>query len=160
MTDYLYSKVCRVPEITDTEIAEMRHIEPLLRVADSVMYRRMKDADKIDARNVSFSWDATPIGGEFTFDTLNSTTVITQHNSSIFFRPSLAEVYAWIRFYLGDQWRSVSHFCMGECRRLPGSTDVACDCVLMGGPILVAGGRVVFPSGAIGYKLVEKAGQQ
>lgn len=52
--DWLYNKVQRVPPITDAQIAEMRHIEPILRLPDSCMYRRMKGADKLHPRDVSF----------------------------------------------------------------------------------------------------------
>lgn len=152
--DWLYSKVRRVPEITDEQIAEMRHIEPVLRAPDSCMYRRIKGADKLHPRDVSFIWNAEPTGGEFAFDSLNATQIITQHHSAVFFKPSLAEVYAWIRVYLGDNWRAVRFFCMGDdVSRIGGSSDMSCNCTLLGGDLYERGDKFVLPSGAIGHKL-------
>lgn len=153
--EWLYEKVRRVPEITDAQIAEMRHIEPVM-LSETGMYRRMARAATVHPREESFLWGAEPVGEEFTFDTLNRTTVITQHKSAVFFKPSLAEVYAWIRFYLGDEWRAVTHFYMGDAHRIGGSSDIRCDCVLMGGRKLVAGKPVRFASGAVGHELVEE----
>lgn len=136
--NWLYDKVNRVPKISNKHVAEMRHIEPVLRV-DTVMFRRIAGISLKDPRNVSFLWDATPTGDEFTINTLNSTTVITQHHSSVFFKPSLAEVYAWIRFYMGKNWNLVKFFCLERPERMPAVTDYACHCLLMGGPILVKG---------------------
>lgn len=154
MSDWLYNKVRRVPEITDGQIADMRHILPVLRVPDSCMYRRIKDADKVHPRDVAFTWANEPIGGEFTAHSLNTTTIITQHRSSVLFKPSLAEVYAWIRFYLRDDWQAVKFFCMGDdAERIGGSSDVACKCVLLGGEFLEKGDEFEFASGVIGHKL-------
>ncbi len=136
---WLFEKIKRVPSISDAQIKLMRHIEPLVKVPSSCMYRRIAGAGKIHPRNVSFLFAAEPTGDEFTFDTLNVSTIITQHHSAMFFKPSLAEVYAWIRIYLGENWREVSFFCMGEHRRIGSCTDVACDVEVMGGPILVRG---------------------
>jgi hypothetical protein len=154
MADWLYEQITRVPEITDAQIAEMRHILPVLAVPNSSMYQLVRGADALDPRSVSFLWDAQPEGEEFTFHILNMTTVITQHHSAVFFKPSLAEVYAWIRFYLGDNWASVSHFCMGESQRIGSCTDVMCWCELLGGPQLVRGAAA--PSGHSAYELVPR----
>jgi hypothetical protein len=151
---YLYEVISRVPVITDEQIAEMRHIEPVLKDG---MCRRIKGIEKVHPRDVSFLWDAEPTGDEFTFDSLNMSTIITQHRSAVFFKPSLAEVYAWIRVYLPEEWRRVRHFHMGECQRLGASSDVFCQCLIMGGDMLVKGNRVTFPSGAIGHELVKGA---
>jgi hypothetical protein len=151
---YLYEMVKRVPDISDEHIAMMRHIEPVLKF-EYGCYRRIAGMDKIDPRNVAFNWDENPIGGEFAFDTLNQVEVATQHRSSIFFKPSLAEVYAWILFYLGDNWRFVRFFHMGEWKRCGGSTDVICNCTLLGGRILVKGKQIKFCDGSIGYQMEE-----
>lgn len=152
--DWLYEKVSRVPDITDEQIAEMRHIEPVLRSQNSGMYRRIKDVDTVDPRYQSFLWNAEPTGEEFTFDVLNQTEVITQHHSSVFFKPSLAEVYAWIRVYLGDQWNAVKYFCLHDPARVGASSDIYCFCTLLGGPVLVRGKEITFPGGGIGHELV------
>jgi len=149
---WLYECVNRVPEISDEQIAEMRHIHPVLRVGTGSMFRSIAGSENIHARNVSFLWDAAPTGGEFTFDVLNMPTIITQHKSIIFFKPSLAEVYSWILIQLGDEWRSVSHFCVGEPQRIAGSHDVFCQTVVMSGRKLVKGKLV----GTDAYELIEE----
>ena len=151
MSVWLFERVIRIPHITDSQIAEMRHIEPVLRVRDSCMYQRIKGIESIHARETSFLWSAEPTGEEFTFDVLNQTQIITQHLCSIFFKPSLAEVYAWIRLHFQDNWRSVTHFCIGEPQRLGGSSDCWCQTTVMGGPVLVRGRRTEH-----GHELVEK----
>ena len=152
---WLYEKVNRVPEITDDQIAEMRHIEPVLEVVRSGMYQRIRGIKHIDPRATSFLWDAQPIGEEFTADVRNQSKIITQHRSAVFFKPSLAEVYAWIRVYLGSQWDSVKFFCLHEPQRIGGSSDMWCFCTLMTDRLLVKGNEIVCPSGARGYELVE-----
>ena len=132
----------------------MRHIEPVLQVPDSCMYRRIKDATSIDPRQESCLWDAEPTGKEFTYGTLDITRVVTQHTSSIFFKPSLAEVYAWIRVFFHDRWQEVDCFCLGEATRISQSTDFICQCDVMGGQVMVKGGDVTFANGEIGYRLV------
>lgn len=153
---WLYEYVQRVPPISDEQITKMRHIDPLVKLPDSVMYRRIKDAGKIDPRNESCIWDAAPCGPEFTFDSLNRTTIITQHHSSIFFKPSLAEVYAWILVYMPTTWGNVRYFRLGDYERIGGGTDVVCKCEIMGGDMLVAGNPAAFANGSIGYELVIK----
>ena len=91
---HLYEKVQRVPEITDEQIADMLKIVPTLQYGN--MYRTIKGYKKLDPRNVSFIWDAMPTGREYTFHVLEMTHIVTQHRSSVFFKPSLAEVYSWI----------------------------------------------------------------
>ncbi len=153
MSDWLYDKIERVPTITPAQVAEMRHINPVLKVEDSPMFRRIAGAESVDPFNSSFLWDAKPEGGEFTFHTLNVTTIITQHHSSVFFKPSLAEVYAWLRVYMpNDAWRVVRHFCMGECFRIGATSDFACKCEVMGGDKLFQGRKIKLPGG-IGYEL-------
>lgn len=144
---YLYEKVVRV--------AEMRHIHPVLRVENSVMFRRINRIEDVHPRDQSFLWSADPTGDEFTFDQLNQSVVLTQHHSAVFFRPSLAEVYAWIRVYMKDDWRLVRFFWIQEFERVPGTTDVIAKCLLMGGRMLVKGDQVTFADGSIGHELVE-----
>lgn len=155
MRSYLYENVQRVPSITDKQIAEMRHIEPVVK-SSGVMWRRILGADKIDPRNVSCVWYQEPTGDEFSFDTLNTSTIITQHHSAVFFKPSLAEVYAWIRVYMPDTWGLVKYFHLRDQFRIGASSDFGCYCEIMGGDLLVRGHEVVFPSGAIGFELVKK----
>ncbi len=152
MSDYLYDKMRRVPVITDEQIAAMRHIVPVLSDGHG-MYRRIAGIDAINARNQSFLWDAKPAGEQFRFDTLNVATILTQHYSSVFFKPSLAEVYAWILVYMPDTWHLFTHFCLGEARRISRSSDVVCECSVMGGKMFVKGKEIVFPSGEIGHQL-------
>ena len=153
---WLYERVQRVPSISDKQIALMRHIHPVLRVGESSFFRRIEGIEKVDPRTESFLWDAKPCGDEFTFDTSGQTTVITQHHSSVFFKPSLAEVYAWIRFYMGEHWPEVKCFCMGDAERIGASTDIWCKCVLLGGDEMVRGDRVRFADGSIGHYLVKR----
>jgi len=155
MSDWLYDKVNRVPPITDEQIAEMRHIEPVLKLPDSCMYRRIAGCQSLHPRDVSFLWNANPTGDEFTFEPLNITEIITQHHSSVFFKPSLAEVYAWMRVYMPDYWGLFRFFCMGEVRRIGASSDFMCQCDVMGGEMLVRGKEFIFPSGHVGHELVK-----
>lgn len=151
---WIFELVNRVPSISDAEISEMRHIEPVL--AEDGMFRRIVGVEKLHPRDVSFLWNAKPHGDLFTFEQLNITTIITQHHSSVFFKPSLAEVYAWIRFYLREQWNQVKFFCLESPERIASSTDFYCKCQIMGGDMLVIGDPVTFASGAIGHQLVKK----
>lgn len=153
MTDWLYDKVVRVPEISDSQINEMRHIEPVLWTDG--MYRRIRGVRRVDPRNVSCIWDPHPYGKPFTFDTLNMTRIVTQHCSSIFFKPSLAEVYAWIRVFMPETWMRVRYFCLGHHERIARSTDVMCQCDLMGGSKLRRGASQKLPNGETAYQLVE-----
>lgn len=152
--DWLYDKIQRVPKISDKQIEDMRHIEPVLRVRNSSMYQKIKGIKNQDARNVSFLWYAEPTGPEFTFDTLNQSEIITQHHSSVFFKPSLAEVYAWIRIYLPKEWCLLRYFCLEEPKRIGGSSDFSARCTVMGGTMLVRGKEFVCPGGQIGYELI------
>lgn len=152
---YLYELVQRVPKISDKQVAKMRHIHPLFKGSNG-MYRKMIGVDKLDPRSVSFLFEQNPIGEEFTFDTLNSVEVITQHNSGVFFKPSLAEVYAWIMFYLGDNWNRVRFFHMGESFGAGRSTDVICKCMLLGGPMMVKGKEIRFANDSIGHEMVKR----
>jgi hypothetical protein len=154
MSKYLYEAVNRVPHITDKQIAKMRHIEPVIK-SEGGMYRRIKGVEKLHPRNVSFLWDAVPTGDEFTFDSLNTSTIITQHHSSVFFKPSLAEVYAWIRVYMPKEWDRVKYFHLSEANRVGGSTDIFCHCTIMGGGMLIKGEQITFANGSIGHRLVK-----
>lgn len=152
--NWMYDKINRVPKISNKQIEEMRHIYPTLRV-DGSFVKRVKDQELIDPRNQSFLWDAVPEGDEFTFHQLNSSTIITQHHSAIFFKPSLAEVYAWIRVYMPKTWNMVTCFCMDEPARLGSSSDMMCHCTLMGCPKLVKGKSFTTVTGYTGHELVE-----
>lgn len=154
MPNWLYDKIQRVPEISDEQISAMRHIEPVLRDGESFMYRRITGIDKIDPRNASFLWDARPTGREFTFHRLNMVTIITQHHSSVFFKPSLAEIYAWMLIYMPESWVNFTHFFLGEPKRIGASSDIACECLVMGGEMLVQGQECVFANGEVGHQLV------
>ena len=90
---YLFELVNRVPEITDEQIAEMRHIEPVFRVVGNI-YRRIKDVDKLHPRDVSCIGMIVPVGEELAPGVLDQAEIITQHHSGTCFVPSLAEVYA------------------------------------------------------------------
>jgi hypothetical protein len=68
--DWLYAHVHRVPKITNAQISRMRHIFPVLRDADSSMFRRIAGSELLHPKDVSFLWDAEPIGEEFTVHTL------------------------------------------------------------------------------------------
>lgn len=148
----LFELVRRVPEISNSDIAVMRHIEPVLR--QGYMFRRIAGISSIDPRDSSFLWDAKPTGEPFTFSILNMTVIITQHHSAVFFKPSLAEIYAWIRVYMPMTWQQVRFFCIEDNNRIDGTTDVYCKCTVMGGDMLVEGKPVRFISGAIGHELV------
>lgn len=154
MPDWLYEKVRRVPEISDEQIAEMRHIEPLVKMPESIMYRRVKGVELLDPRSESCIWNAEPVGGEFSFDMLNTSTIITQHDCAYLFKPLLSEVYAWIRVYLPETWHCVSYFCLGEPTRIAGTTSYYCECEIMGGPTLIRGKPFTFPGGQQGFELV------
>ena len=109
MSDWFYDTLQRTPPITDNQIAEMRHIEPVMKLDH--MFQRIKGAAGIDPRKVSCIWDAEPIEGElFTFEELNMTLIYTQHVGNVFFKPSLAEVYAWLRFFFPKSWDQIRYF--------------------------------------------------
>lgn len=133
MSDDLWMHVRRVPRISDAKIAEMRHIEPVLYDPDTNRYRKIDGVSRMDPRYTSFLWDAKPAGEPFRVDRMQTAHVITQHKSDVFFKPSLAEVYAWIRFYLSDRWSDVKFFCINTQERIHGGTDVVCQCLLIGG---------------------------
>lgn len=100
-----------IPEISNEEIAAMRHIEPVLRVYGSDFYRRIEGIHSIDPRGVSFLWDAKPSGEQMVFHPLNLVRIMTFHTfgAPVLFKPSLAEVYAGIRRMLPD-WSGVRFF--------------------------------------------------
>lgn len=154
MSLYLYEKVKCVPDISPKQIKEMRHILPVLNCGN--MFREISGSREIDPVNSSFLWDAKPEGEEFTFSQPNMTTVITQHYSSVFFKPSLAEVYAWILVYMPRDWNCVTNFCLGEPSRIGGSSNCSCNCILMGGERLYKGSEIVFADGGKGHTLVKK----
>jgi len=150
MSGWLYDEVKPVPEITDAQIAEMRHTEPLIKSGEG-MYRRIKGSEVIDPRGVSFMWDAVPVGKEFRFHQLNEATIITQHTGYLF-KPSLAEVYSWMRIQIPN-WKAFSFFCLGSPERIGGSTTCFCKCLVMGGKKRVKGEEIVLPSGVSSYEL-------
>lgn len=156
MKTWIFDLIHRVPDISDDQIAEMRHIEPVLQT-DGAMFQRIARASKLHPRDVSFLWNAEPEGELFTFHTLNMSTIITQHHSAVFFKPSLAEVYAWIRVYMPNTWHHVKFFCMGESKRIGASTDIMCECRVMGGGVLVRGNSIRFADGSLGYEMIESA---
>ena len=156
MSGWLLGYVNRVPSITGEQIAEMRHILPVMQAETPGMYQLIAGSDKLDPCETSFLRGAKPQGPEFTYHVLNQVEVITQHHSSIFFKPSLAEVYAWIRFYMGDNWRQVKHFYLHDPHRVGSTTDIACQCLLFGGEQLVRGEET--PPGSGCYTLVPAVG--
>ncbi len=157
--EYLFEMNERIPPITKDQIAEMRHIQPLLRVGETEGFRRIKNQERLHAENVSFLWDADPDGNEICFGPLDTTTIITLHKSSVFFKPSLAEVYAWIRLYFRENWAKVGFFCLENPRRINGSSDCVCDCQVMGVTPLIKGRGQFLESGYTAYELVpETAG--
>lgn len=147
--DWLFDKIQRVPKISNKQIAAMRHIEPVLQDEETRMYQRIKGIEEIDPRNVSFLWDAQPTGPLFTFQTLNIARIITQHKSSVFFKPSLAEVYAWILVYMPETWEQVTCFHISNVERISRSSDCVCQCDVMGGPMLKRGKESRSLSGAV-----------
>ena len=150
MGEWLYDEVKPVPEITDAQIAEMRHIEPLIKSGEG-MFRRIKGAKTIDPRGVSFLWDAVPVGREFRFHQLNEATIITQHTGYLF-KPSLAEVYSWMRIQIPN-WKAFSFFCLGSPERIDRSTTCFCKCLVMGGKKRVKGAKMTLRSGVIANTL-------
>lgn len=152
--EYLFEMNERIPPITKEQIAEMRHIQPLLRVGETNEFQRIKDQERLHPENVSCLWNAEPIGNEICFSQLDTTTIITLHKSSVFFKPSLAEVYAWIRLYFRDNWSKVGFFCLENPRRIAASSDCVCDCLVMGTTPLVKGRGQFLESGYTAYELV------
>ena len=149
---YLYECVNRVPKISDKQIAKMRHIQPVLKDSETGMYRSIRGISDVDPRRESCLWNAVPTAGVFTFHQLNMATIITQHKSSVFFKPSLAEVYAWILVYFGKDWQRVTHFHIGQSERCGASSDIYSQTICMGGPKLIRGRQV---SG--GWELIEES---
>lgn len=141
-SEWLYDKVNRVPKISDEDLAEMvSAITPVIRVSHS-FYQHMTWPDAPDPRHDSFLWHARPTGEEFAFHQLNECEIITQHHSCVFFKPSLAEVFAWVRLYAGENWRLFSHFCLENPARLGSSSDFYARCTLLGGSRLFKGRQI------------------
>lgn len=153
---YLYEFVDRRPRISDKQIAEMRHIVPVIRDQESIFYRLQKDGDKIDPRGVAFNWNAIPCGEEFAFGELDQATIVSQHRCPYLFKPSLDEVYASIRANFGDNWRRVRFFELlnDSVRRIGGTTDYYAECRVFGGRRLLRGKSFTAADGSIGYSLV------
>lgn len=103
-----------VPAIFVAEIAEMRHIEPLIRVPDSEWYQRIKGQETLCPTSVSYLWNAEPAGDRLAFSPLSRQTIVTFHKygAPALFKPSLAEVYAAIRRFMPNNWRQVKYFCL------------------------------------------------
>ena len=130
---WAYSIPKIVPDITDEQIAEMRHIHPVMKEKElTCWYRHIKGAHKLHPRNVSCIWDMKPTGKRLAPHTLNEATIVTMHECSYFFKPSLAEVYAWIRFFMGDEWTRVKYFWINENQTIRlANMDVACQTTLL-----------------------------
>jgi hypothetical protein len=141
-SEWLYNKVNRVPSISDEDLAEMvSAIKPVIRSRGS-FYQDMTWPDAPDPRHDSFLWHARPVGEEFAFHQLNQCGIITQHKSCVFFKPSLAEVFAWVRVFAGDNWRLFTHFCLESPARIGASSDFSARCTLCGGPRLFQGREI------------------
>lgn len=98
-----------IQDISDEEIAEMRHIQPLIK--EDGLFWRIKGIDDIDPRGVSFLSGAKPTGAGLVSGMLNSVQIMTFHKygAPSFFKPSLAEVYAAIRRFI-PQWHDAKFF--------------------------------------------------
>lgn len=101
-----------VPKIRRKQVEAMRHIRPLLRIDGSV-YSPIKGIDKIDPFKTSFLWNAEPEDLKYLFPFSDSIEILTFHTyaATVFFKPSLAEVYASIRRFVRD-WSHVRWFCL------------------------------------------------
>ena len=112
---YKTTKPVYIPEISDSLVERMRsHIEPLIPDSDAGSgYRRIKDVERIDARRQSFLWDAEPCGPRLVFEPLNQLQIITFHafGAPVFFKPSLAEVYAGILRFV-PEWERIRFFAL------------------------------------------------
>ena len=104
-------KATLITDLYDCEIAEMRHIEPLLSVPGTDWYRRVENQERIDPKAVSYLWDAKPTGNLLAFSPFNWTDIISFHTwgAPSLFKPSLAEVYSAIRRFMPD-FRNVRYF--------------------------------------------------
>jgi hypothetical protein len=116
-----------VPDIYDHEIAAMRHIEPLLQVPGTAWYQRIKGIQDIHPRNVSYLWNAEPCGELMAFGPLGRVTIMSFHKfgAPVFFKPSLAEVYASILRFV-PEWKHVRFFSL-RSENL-GTANVIGDC--------------------------------
>ncbi len=99
-------KVNFVPDIGDAELSEMlAQMKPVMEVGG-----RFREIKMVHPRDDSFIWDPKP--GRLVqlyLGSLNSVDIITFHRSSIFFKPSMAEVMASIRRFVPD-WSPVRFF--------------------------------------------------
>lgn len=98
-----------IQDISDEEIAEMQHIQPLIERVGLLW--RIRGIDDIDPRRTSFLWDAEPAGVGLIPGALNSVQIMTFHKygAPSFFKPSLAEVYSAIRRFI-PQWKEAKFF--------------------------------------------------
>lgn len=101
-----------VPKISDIEIEEMRHIQPLIRKhAEDYVFYRIERIDHLSTRTKSFIWDAKPTGKPLSFAPTDDIQILTFHTfgAPALFKPTLAEVYACIRRFVSD-WQDVRYF--------------------------------------------------
>lgn len=151
LSSCLYNKINRVPKITREQVMEMIHIRPVLHGAGCFFYECGWDNGDPDPFNVAFLWDVKPVGDEFTFCDLNSALIIATTESSYYYKPTLAEIYAWIRVQAPDTWMLFSHFCVGEPTQFAGTVDYYMPVRLFGGPKLIKGEKL----GEDAYALIE-----
>ncbi len=140
MTELYYTtRPVLVPEISDEQIAAMRHIQPLLCEAGTRKFARIKGIESIDPRKVSFLWSAEPENEVLYFTSLNSITIMTFHKygAPVYFKPSLAEVYASIMRCVPD-WSGI-HFFNLRSRNMGPQNIIGnchwCYCDLFGTPV-------------------------
>ncbi len=159
MAEYLYSKVRRCFPISDRQVNLMRHIQPIwpVQYPQGGWYKFQENGLTVHPRNVAFNWNVKTVGEPFTFGSLQSTTIITQHKCAYFFKPSLAEVYAAIVAALGKRESlKVRYFCLGDSKQFHGTTDYYCETMLFDGPRMIHGEHV----GSGCYRLMPVPGEE
>lgn len=140
MTELYYTtQAVLVPEISDEQIAAMRHIQPLLREPNTRKFARIKGIEAIDPRGVSFLWDAEPQREVLYFNSLDEIGIMTFHKfgAPVYFKPSLAEVYASIMRFVPD-WSRINFFCLNSHNMGPQNVIGNCHwcyCSLFGNPV-------------------------
>lgn len=121
MSDYkfvsLEQQVKLIPDITDDEIEEMLgQIVPV--VYQDIGGRhgqfRAVDIEDVDRRKTAYTWEPK-LGREvgLSWNGFGTTSIITYHRWGYygFFKPSLAETLAQIRYVMTD-WKLVKFFCL------------------------------------------------
>lgn len=115
-TDWEVSENCKpnlIPDITDEQIREMLHIEPIMHVMGDKYAKLIYDNQTWkDIINNSYLWDVKE-GDTLWMDSLNRVDFITYHTYGYygFFKPSIREVYAQIRANVPN-WHLVKYFCL------------------------------------------------